>query len=1051
MSSLVVLGVADLFAASGRVTVLDFQIEAGRTNRFGCASAPSAFVRALGDAYDVRVVPHDMARIEGAFDISRTDLLVLPCGSLFPNDLAREIVRFLSKGGLLLTCGGYAFNEPMQFNEGKWVLPFVDPQPKPVCHNLVVLPPAAEWHTRSEAGTTTVLTEEITADGKAAIRVSSPMMKRYNLGSVEFPKGDDANRREALAFRAKGGPGLKLLRIEIDERDGTRWWADVPVSEEWRDVVLSWADFNFHAGSATGKSRGGSGDRIDFANAATFAFGITRIGNSFNRPHSAWIADLRTGVDPFASKRVRPNIRANINHRHYGPGGRSRPRPEQIGIFSPNYSFKNVASIVNEPYCADLYPAVELKGSFSGWDASVMLSSQISGHAKCRAVLRPVLACRDATGALKGHAASLAFHYDDYFKGSAWAIFGVDSADLFATPENDALLRRMIDNLFLRVFLSQTRPEFDCYRMGETMEFSTEVMDFGKSNLSGEVRFAVFDEKGTKVHVASIPSVARMGKSVKVAFSWTVPSDDVDLYRVVAEFVSGGRTIDREENAIAVWNEKTISKGPKLGVDGTYFTIDGKRSFWIGAQMFLARQQAYTSASALRFYRDFKGMSEAGMRISRNFFGWRPGQREKDVRKSEKDLRLMDACVALSQKFGIVNYFTPISGNEIPQGGEAIEREAIDIEMFARRYANVPGFMMDVRNEARLTSVNRDSRQGPKNGRALADAFVSWSKEAADAARRGRPGISVSTGWGHGWGRGGAFKDPPTASVPFSFNDCHYYGENMDHLSEVKKIDHRVFGKPAVMGECGVAFNPDRIPYSVSFATEEEAARRYRCQSVQTFGSGYAFMSNYGWSDLIEGNVSFGFCHWDGTPRDVLKVYSRLARIFASFEIEETRPDTVLVLSDRRLDRDSHNAVISVYRRAVDALSWWGVNYSVIPAGERERLPADVKLVLDMDELEKAGFGGVHDHALKVDPRKFIGNRLSEAGVVLARRKGDPDDLGVFRVQAKGGGVVWAFWNSDRQASVSVERGGRRLILGAARAGLIRLSADGSLIGMEEL
>ena len=1050
-AGLALLGAFDLFASAGRVTVLDFGIAPGATNRFGCASAPQAFVRALGGAYDVRIVTHDRAKAEGALDNARTDLLVLPSGSLFPHGLAKDVVKFLSKGGLLLTCGGYAFDEPMEFYEGEWVLPFDKPQPSPVCDRPLALPRAAGWQAHAAEGTKTEISDETTPDGKPAVKVFAPMMRRYNLAIAPFPQGDDPATREAVAFRAKGGPGLKVMRLEIAERDGTRWWTNVPVTGEWKDYALSWADFTFHTDSPTVRKRGGAGDRIDFAKAARLSVGVCHIGNAFDRPHTAWIADLRTGPDPLAAKRTRPEPRARINHRHYGPGWMDRPRPDQIGIFSPAYAFRDVASIANNPFNADLYPTVSLKGRFSGWDASVMLTPQINAHAKCRAVLRPVLACRDAAGAPKGCAASLAFHYDAIFKGSAWAIFGVDSADLFATADNDALLRAMADALFRRVFVARTRPAFDCYRPGETMEFSTEVMDFGKAALAGEVRFAVFDETGTKVHATKVPCTARPGEAVKASFSWKVPAADVDLYRIVAEFAADGRTVDREENAIAVWNEKTVAKGPKLGVDGTYFTIDGKRSFWIGAQMFLARQQAYTSASALRFYRDFKGMAEAGMRVSRNFFGWGVMADGKSNPDRERLLRLMDACIVLSQKFGIVNYFNPICGNEIPRTLDAVSCDARDIEMFARRYAKVPGFMMDVRNEARLACVNRGTGREPMSDRALADAFVTWSRAVADAARKGNPAISVATGWSQGWGWGTGYKDPPTAAEPFTFTDCHYYGENPKHLSEIKKIDHRIFGKPAVMGECGVAFHPERIRFSDSFATEEEAARRYRCQAVQTFGSGYAFMCNYGWTDLIEGNTTFAFCHWDGTPRDVLKVYSGLARAFASFEIEERRPEAVLVIGDSRFVRGNLNPVVDVYRRAVDALSWWGVNYSVIPEGERCRLPAGVKLVLDTDELEKAGLGGLYDGDLKVDPRKVVGDRLAAAGVTVARRADEPATLGVFRIPTRGGGEAWAFWNADRKASVTVERGGQKLEIGADRAGLIRLAADGSLVGKEEL
>ena len=1039
-----------LFAANGRVTVLDLGVEPGLTNRFGCASAPQAFVRALGGFYDVRVAPYAHAWTAGAFDTNRTDLLVVPSGALFPNDCAGDLVNFLRHGGLLLTCGGYAFDEPMQLENGKWVLPASRPVPPAVCDRPLTLPPAAKWKWQADTASKMEVDDAVAPDGRSAIRIHSPHLRRHCLARVPFPCGDDSTVREALAFRVKGGPNLKSLRVEVNEQDGTRWWADVPVNQEWRDVSLAWTDFVFHADSPTAKTRGKAGDRINFSRAAVFVVGLVHIGNPTLCPQTAWIADLRVGADPLASRRQRVEARARINTRHYGPGWRDTPRPDQLGLFSPAYAFSGVSSIVNDDLSVGLYPSTRLTGDFAGWDASVMLTPHINGHAKNRAVLRPVLACRDKDGRLVGRAASVAFHYDSTFKGSAWAIFGVTSEDLFATSANDELVRTVTDALFQRVFLARTRPKFDCYRPGETMAFSTEVMDFSPKACAGSVRFTVYDEKGTSTFTTERPTSVRRGQSDVVSFAWCVPKKADDLYRIVAELVVDGKVIDREENAIAVWNEQTIAAGPKLGVDGTYFTIDGRKCFWIGAQAFVARQIAYTSASALRLYRDFRAMKESGLRISRNFFGWTPGGMT-DPQERERVLRLMDACVLLSQKFGIVNYFNPVCGNEIPRTLDGVGAEARDVEMFARRYRDVPGFLMDVRNEARLACVNRASGQEPMSDQALAEAFVTWSRALADAAERGRAGISVATGWSQGWGWGTAYKDPPTAALPFSFTDCHYYGENARHLSEIKKIDQRITGRPAVMGECGVAFNPERVQYSDSFATEEEAARRYRCQAIQTFGSGYAFMCNYGWTDHIEGNLTFAFCHWDGNPRDVLKVYSKLARALSSFEVGETVPEVVLVLSDSRLVRGGLKPVTDVFRRAVDALSWWGCNYSVLPACARASIPAGTRLVLETDQLAAAGFDSPTDEDLKINPRQYLGECLSKAGVGLARQVGDTENLGVFRIPTKTGGVAWAFWNSDRTSSVRVTRGGQEMMIAPSRAALMRFDASGNLVNKEEL
>lgn len=1022
------------FGACGRVAVLDMGLEAGVTNRFGCASAPAAFVRALGGTYDVRVVPHSAAIADGAFDTARTDLLVIPSGALFPQDAAKAIVDYLKKGGLLLTAGGYAFDEPLVFDKGKWRLSSEPTLPSPVCTNLLVLPPPEAWTHITFPGSLTEVTEERAPDGHRAMKISTKRLLRYNLGTMSVSPKSVAGS-SALGFRAKADPALKTFRVEIAERDGTRWMANIPASADWKEYGLSWDTFMFHGDSPTKKTRGKAGDHVRFHEAARISFGVTHGNdNPLRVPHALWVADVKTGDDPLAAKRTYPEHQAWINTRNYPRGWRDEPRPDQIGVFSPAYRLEGVAGIRNDPATADLFAPFARTGDFGGWDASAMLTPKINGHAKNRAAYRPVLACRDEEGNLRGRAACLVYHYDGIFKGSSWALFGIDNRDLFASPEADGLLRDMVDALFRRVYLAVTAPVWTCYRPGETATFATHVKNFSPGAASGTVVFTLADEQGEVVRRVERPFSAASRTDQRLTLDWPVPADAKDFYRLKAELVMDGRTVDRETTAIAVWNAQTIASGPKIGRNGTFFTVNGRRQFLVGAQMFLARQASHTSGSALRFYDDFKAMNRASMTISRNFFYIDDKMPEPERTRL---VRLMDACVLLSQKFSIVNYFTPCCGNVIPLDAAGQKAEGDLIAFFAKRYRDVPGFIMDVRNEPRIERKAGDTRS-PKE---LDEVFLAWSRATAEGAHRGNKDVIAATGWSQGWGGGPVIKDPPTASMPFDFTDCHYYGDNENHISEIKKIDHRVWGKPAVMGEFGCAFNPMRIKYSDSFATIEEASRRYRCQAVRTFGCGYAFMCHYGWTDLIEGLCTFALCHWDGNPRPVVDIYTNISRTFSRLTPVENPPDTVLLISETRLEysQDKWDALV-VYRAVCNALAWHGVNFSVLPESERARVPASVKLTICSDEFKDAKFIDPVDGPAILN--KEIGSRIRAAGVASTRLAGDPDTLETYRVPGKGA-TAWLFWNGDEKRPVTVERDGHRLTIGAERGGYLQVSDDG--------
>ncbi len=1040
------LALAAQFAlgSAGRVAVLDMGVQPGVSNMYGCASSPAAFARALGGKYDVRVVPHARAIEEGAFDTAMTDLLVVPSGALFPKSAAAALVKFLKKGGLLLTCGGYAFDEPRTFVGGEWRESSVPVLPAPACTNPVAMPPPADWTQITFPESKTEIEEVAVPGGSKAVKISTSKMLRYNLGTMAVPK-KSMEGMEALGFRAKSTPGLKTFRVEIAERDGTRWRADLPASTEWKEYNLAWDAFDFHGDSPTKNKRGKGSDRVRFQDAARISFGVTHgDGNRRRIPQALWVADVRTGQDPLAGKRVRPDKSGTwINTRNYPGYWRAEPAPEQIGIFSPAYRLEDVTRLRNDPETADLFATLDCAGDFGGWDASAMLTPKGNGHAPNRAAYRPVLACRDEDGRLRGRAACLVYHYAGVFKGSSWALFGIDNRDLFATPAADELLRGMADALFRRVYLAVTAPVWACYRPGETATFATCVKNFSGAAASGTVVFTLSDEHGEVVRRVETPFSVQSRKDMRLTMDWPVPPAAGDFYRLKAELAMDGRVVDRETTAIAVWNERTISRGPKVGMDGTFFTVNGRKQFLVGAQMFLARQASHTSGSALRFYDDFKTMSSAGMNVSRNFFAFSSATKEP---QRTRLVRLMDACVLLSQKFGIVNYFTPCCGNAIPLDAAGQEAEGEYLAFFAKRYRDVPGLIMDVRNEPRIERKNGDGR----SLREFKDVFLAWSRAAAAGAHRGNPSVIAATGWSQGWGGGSAVKDPPTAAMPFDFTDCHYYGDNENHVSEIKKVDHRVLGKPAVMGEFGCAFNPMRIPFSDSFATMEEASRRYRCQAVRTLGCGYAFMCHYGWTDLIEGICTFAICHWDGNPRPVADIYSNISRTFAQLTPAENPPDTVVIISESRLDPEEsvRQGTLTAYRGICNALAWHGVNFSVLPESEKGRIPQTVKLTVGTDDFK----GGTYD-----DPvlgaaafRAELGRRIRNAGVSSTRRPEDPDTLETYRVPGVGA-TAWVFWNGDEKKPVTVERGGHCITIGPERGGYLQISGDGRLEASAEL
>ncbi|MDW8105587.1 MAG: hypothetical protein RMK92_11290, partial [Armatimonadota bacterium] len=104
------------------------------------------------------------------------------------------------------------------------------------------------------------------------------------------------NGETLMRFWAKGDKNTRALSIEWRERDGSRWVATVPLSEEWKQYVLEPTDFRYwHDNPSQG--RGGPGDYLKPENAAEISIGLAHSFGSYpaDTPLEAVIAGVQVG------------------------------------------------------------------------------------------------------------------------------------------------------------------------------------------------------------------------------------------------------------------------------------------------------------------------------------------------------------------------------------------------------------------------------------------------------------------------------------------------------------------------------------------------------------------------------------------------------------------------------------------------------------------------------------------------------------------------------------------------------------------------------------
>jgi len=1012
-----------------KIAVFDAGIAPG-TNRWGCASDPAAFVSALSDAHDVRRVAADELASSAFFSAANCDLLIVPTGALFPMTAASNLVSFLASGGQLLTCGGYAFDAPSLSRGGVWTDPSSLAGPLPAATRAVVVPPAAKWTTvASEASTSpTVLTDVVTPEGTAGVEIATEMLVTYNSAIASLTKGLPSG--SFISLRVKGGAGTPKAAFELDEADGSRWRVMLPLTEAWRELRYSAADFVFMPDQSP-KTRGKSGDAIRFENVRKINFGLSVACLKSGRPYVAAFADLKMGTDPECESRKLAASLPHINTRYAFIRTALFPEPQQIGVFDPSFLLEDVGETALASELDGVLPSVRVPGRLNGFAAVGPLGLDGRGFSVNRCAWRPLLTAQ-ANGETYP-VAGLLHHCEGTFAGSTWAFFGATDVDLFASgaPVRETLLKPLVEKLLTRTFLHGTEAEYSAYDRGETARLLTKASNFSKVPRAGKVRFTLKDEAGRVVHAAETNLTLTAGRTEAVALPWTVGEDAPDFLFLTAELTADGRLVDREEGAVVVKDAKVRAALPRPQVVADHLDFGGGPRFVTGTQNFWGQCQGYTGRSPLYYYRDFKRMRDFGFRWSRC----------SCMFANERESRFFDALVQLASKFGITMYWTTWGQTETDEKGCA-RKYALSAKG-AARYRDVGGFLVDVCNEPSVSIK-------PFGGDfAKASAHqVEWTAKNREAARAANPGVLCAVGHLQGWGGGSSIVEAQLTQQAMDFTDRHYYKDPAGMAVELKSVDRRVFGQPLVLGECGAKCHPTNraLDSRGDGDNEEEYVRRFRCLFSHAFGLGASALSVWQWRDPLEGIMAAGLMHQTNVPRPAALACSEMAKTFASCELAPNPPDTVVVFDEER--RFTHgkraNAIGATYR-LIAALCWHGANFSCVSSSEIGRLPATVKCVLRPEEITETEIVLDGENAL----RKAVGERLRSAGAFAARREGDPVTLETYRVPCRGA-TAWVFWNGGAE-SVRVERGGATLDVGSGRVGYLRIGDAGTVELKREL
>ena len=529
----------------------------------GEASEPDYLASLLRRAgFGVSLIDTDELADRAVLHTNYFDLVVLPYGSLYPATGADALRRFLRQGGGMISLGGPCFRRPVYPSPDGWIEEIssnTSPKPpRPIVElsqeTAVSLGALME---RGDQPAEVALSED--PDGNRALRVVVPDLHSYKYLPLTTESTADYS---VVHFRARGDSDTRHLCVELNETEGSRWKAVVPLSAEWQTYEISTGEFISYAT----EGRGDEGDffHSDRARRVAFGFPSSLVGvgrRSFEISQIEWrfssVAPQQVASDSLLFAVSTDLVRA------FGSDLKGPARGGDVTAFFDSEPFRGAAELRAAPGQIVFPEGLTVPGPISGSTATILednfylLRKRESGHARqflpterlARSI--PLLTTPEGQPA-----ASLFVHAGGPYADGVWACFGATNRDLF--PRDDpqagqafvALAERMLSGASLEAI----EPSFGVRDGRACMDVFVDVLDHGTAQQKLELRSRLSSIGGEKsVRATSTRVQLCPGQSRRVlALEADADQFDWKRYRVECQLVADDRVIDRIETSVDV-------------------------------------------------------------------------------------------------------------------------------------------------------------------------------------------------------------------------------------------------------------------------------------------------------------------------------------------------------------------------------------------------------------------------------------------------------------------------------------------------------------------
>lgn len=207
----------------------------------------------------------------------KNDAVIWPEAEFIPAGGGSAVDKYLKNGGKLLTLGGPPFTRVMHQSGEKWLDISELTENNASKNALFDFDKASggkNWNRATDTPQnkqTVELGDFGLPGGENCLHVKMERVSGWDVISknVKIPGGANT-----LCLYVKGGAKTGAVSVELNEKDGSRWYSVFPVTENWQYIIIRADEFKYWHDSPTANKRGGAGDKLDMGKVTRFAIGI---------------------------------------------------------------------------------------------------------------------------------------------------------------------------------------------------------------------------------------------------------------------------------------------------------------------------------------------------------------------------------------------------------------------------------------------------------------------------------------------------------------------------------------------------------------------------------------------------------------------------------------------------------------------------------------------------------------------------------------------------------------------------------------------------------